>query len=138
MKKIFIQKIMALALISLLLNARSKTDERSMVSKTFDVCYSISHISPDIKSISYNDAMENTVQVSSPADFSFGMKKITVSADSFHARLCLVVDNPTSHPVSFRIEILSASPVIVSKDFTLLPMTSATAACIEQTLLFRD
>jgi hypothetical protein len=145
MKKLSISKILLVSLSVILLNACSKTNDAATGSgnnssntnntqttgQTFEVAYVIRPFTSDFISISYNNEQGNPVTVYDMDFFPSGIKKMSVSANAFTARLSAVVHNSANHPIGFSLEIqINGQPKQI-KNFTAPAMASYTTASIE-------
>lgn len=96
--------------------------------KSFDVIYFVSPVSNCITRITYTDGSGNSVTVNDTADFRNGIKRISVSAKSFIARIAVEVNNTTDAPIPIHLRILVDEEIKKSVDATAPPMTQSTQA----------
>jgi hypothetical protein len=151
MKKLFVSKILLTSLSVLLLNSCSKTNDGAANSNTnsnntnnnqvpaqsFEVAYLIRPLTSEITSISFNDEQGKLVTVYDMDFFPSGTKKMTVSANTYTARISIVVANPYNHPISFRLEIQINGQPKQTKDFIAPAMVLFTTASVEYTVDFK-
>lgn len=151
MKNLSVSKILLVSFSVLLLNACSKTNDGGAGSgnnsnntsntqasgQTFEVAYVIRPLTSDIISMSFNDEQGSLVTVYDRDIFPSGTKKMTVSANNYKARLSVVVNNSTGHPIGFSLEIQINGQPKQLKNFTVPTMTSYTTASVEYDVQFK-
>lgn len=147
MKKSPISKILLASLSIVILNSCNKSNDISTSGRIqdstststpsgqpFDLAYVIKPLTSEIRSITFNDENGNPKTVYDMDLFPGGILNLKVSSSHFKAGFSVDIDNSTNHPIGFRLEIRVSGKTELTKDFTISPKTTYTAALSEDDL----
>ncbi|PSL50312.1 hypothetical protein CLV51_1011656 [Chitinophaga niastensis] len=122
----------AIAILSVQVACKKDTKQNNM--NTFEVEYRIVSVNSSFTRITYNDQTGTPVVLNDAMQFQNGVKKITVSAKPFTARLSTEVNNQTSTTFKYDLYISVDGQQIKSVSGSAPPMTPSTVTAVEYTV----